>query len=33
MSSGIDKLNKIVESIENIEYILQNEEIKVTTDF
>ncbi len=30
MSSGINKLDKIVESIENIEYILQNKEIKIT---
>jgi len=31
MSSGINKLDKIIEFIENIEYILQNKEIKITT--
>ena len=30
MSSAINKLNKIVESIENIDFILQSKDIKVT---
>lgn len=30
MSSGIDRLKKIYECIENIEFILNNEDMKIT---
>ena len=30
MSSAINRLNKIQESIENIDFILENKEIKIT---
>lgn len=30
MSSGIDRLKKIYECIENIEFILHNEDVKIT---
>lgn len=30
MSSGINKLDKIIEAIDNIDFILQNEDIKIT---
>lgn len=33
MSSGIDRLNKINECIENIEYILNDSEIKILEKF